>query len=137
MSISILTSSGLCSTQYYPDRPDNMAVFERVRIEANAKEYPVLLSNGNLVEEGELEGGERRFAVWTDPFPKPSYLFAAVAGNMGSIEDSYTTTSGRKVKLQVFSEFKNVGKLDYAMDSLKVRYILCYVLCILRDPLAW
>jgi aminopeptidase N len=105
---------------YYPDRPDNMAVFERVRIEADATEYPVLLSNGNLLEEGELEDGKRRYAVWTDPFAKPSYLFAAVAGNLGHIEDSYTTTSGRKVKLQLFSEFPNVGKLSYAMESLKL-----------------
>lgn len=104
---------------YYPDRPDNMAVFERVRIEANAKEYPVLLSNGNLLEEGEVDGGERRYAIWSDPFPKPSYLFAAVAGNLGSIADSYTTTSGRNVKLQLYSEFANVDKLAYAMDSLK------------------
>jgi aminopeptidase N len=96
-----------------------MAVFERVRIEANAKEYPVLLSNGNLLEEGEVDGGERRYAIWSDPFPKPSYLFAAVAGNLGSIADSYTTTSGRNVKLQLYSEFANVDKLAYAMDSLK------------------
>jgi aminopeptidase N len=113
------TAMGFRRITYYPDRPDNMAVFERVRIEANAKEYPVLLSNGNLLEEGEVEGGERRYAVWTDPFAKPSYLFAAVAGNLGKIEDSYTTTSGRNVKLQLFSEFNNVGKLAYAMESLK------------------
>ena len=79
-----------------------MATFERVRIEADSKEFPVLLSNGNLVEEGESEG--RKFAVWSDPFPKPSYLFAIVAGDLGSIEDSFTTMNGRKVLLRFFSE---------------------------------
>jgi len=81
-----------------------MATFERVRIEADSKEFPVLLSNGNLVEEGESEG--RKFAVWLDPFPKPSYLFALVAGDLGSIEDSFTTMSGRKVLLRFFSEVR-------------------------------
>lgn len=103
---------------YYPDRPDNMAVFQRVRIEADKERYPILLSNGNLVEEGEAENG-RHYAVWSDPFPKPSYLFATVAGNLGSIADAFTTMSGRKVKLQLFSEPENVDKLYYAMDSLK------------------
>jgi aminopeptidase N len=103
---------------YYPDRPDNMAVFENIRLEADEKEYPVLLSNGNLMDSGKLSGG-RHYAVWKDPFPKPSYLFAAVVGNLGSIEDTYTTMSGREVKLGVYSEKENVDKLQYAMDSLK------------------
>ncbi|KAG7372290.1 aminopeptidase N [Nitzschia inconspicua] len=103
---------------YYPDRPDNMAVFERVRLEASKKDYPVLLANGNLLEEGDLDG-DRHFAVWSDPFPKPSYLFCCVAGNLGKIADSFTTSSGRKVDLQLFSEPDNVHKLQYAMDSLK------------------
>ena len=103
---------------YYPDRPDNMAVFENIRIEADEKSFPVLLSNGNMVEEGKLDNG-RHYAVWSDPFPKPSYLFAAVAGDLGYIEDKYTTMSGREVKLGVYSERENVDKLHYAMDSLK------------------
>ena len=103
---------------YYPDRPDNMAVFEKIRIEADENEFPILLSNGNLIESGKLEEG-CHFATWSDPFPKPSYLFCAVAGNLSSIEDSYTTKSGRNVKLEIFSEKENVDKLHYAMDSLK------------------
>jgi aminopeptidase N len=107
---------------YYPDRPDNMAVFERVRLEANQDEYPILLANGNLIESGELmsyDGSNRHYAVWSDPYPKPSYLFCCVAGKLGSIQDSFTTMSGRKVHLELFSEQENVGKLDYAMESLK------------------
>ena len=104
---------------YYPDRPDNMAVFSRIRVEADDS-YPVLLSNGNLVEEGVVEGDSgRKFSVWTDPFPKPSYLFALVAGNLDSIQDKYTTSSGKEVHLEIFSEAENVNKLDYAMESLK------------------
>ena len=104
---------------YYPDRPDNMATFTSVRLEADKEKYPVLLSNGNLVEEGTLPNG-RHFATWSDPFPKPSYLFCCVAGDLGKIEDTYTTVpSGRNVKLAVYSEPRNVGKLDYAMESLK------------------
>lgn len=95
-----------------------MAVFESIRLEADEKDYPVLLSNGNLVDSGKLNGG-RHYAVWRDPFPKPSYLFAAVVGNLGCITDTYTTMSGREVKLGVYSEKDNVDKLQYAMDSLK------------------
>ena len=118
MYCSQMEAMGFRRTTYYPDRPDNMAMFDKVRIEADAKSYPVLLSNGNLVEQGDLENG-RHFAVWSDPFPKPSYLFAIVAGNLGSIEDKYTTMSGKEVHLEIFSEYKNVDKLQYAMDSLK------------------
>lgn len=104
---------------FYPDRPDNMAVFDKVRIEADKESCPVLLGNGNKVEEGEAEDG-RHFATWTDPFPKPSYLFCIVAGKLGSISSSYTTQpSGRKVHLEVFSEPENKSKLDHAMESLK------------------
>lgn len=103
---------------YYPDRPDNMAVFENIRIEADETEFPILLSNGNLIDSGKLDEG-RHYATWSDPFPKPSYLFCAVAGNLGSIQDSYTTSSGRDVKLEIFSEKENVDKLQYAMESLK------------------
>ena len=93
-------------------------MFESVRIEADEGAYPALLSNGNKISEGKAENG-RHYSVWTDPFPKPSYLFCVVAGNLGSISDTYTTISGRQVVLEIFSEHANVGKLDYAMDSLK------------------
>ena len=104
---------------FYPDRPDNMAVFDKVRIEADKTSYPVLLGNGNKIEEGESDNG-RHFATWSDPYPKPSYLFCIVAGNLGSVSSSYTTQpSGRKVHLEVFSEPENVSKLDHALESLK------------------
>jgi aminopeptidase N len=102
-----------------------MAIFERVRLEADKDEYPILLANGNLVEEGPVMGtgaggGNRHYAVWSDPYPKPSYLFCCVAGKLGHIRDTYTTSpGGREVTLQLFSEEQNVHKLEYAMDSLK------------------
>lgn len=105
---------------YYPDRPDNMAIFQRVRLEADVEACPILLSNGNLLEEGAVDGDTgRHYAVWSDPFPKPSYLFAAVAGNLGKIHDTFTTKSGRIVNLQLFSEPENVDKLHYALESLQ------------------
>jgi aminopeptidase N len=116
-------AEGFRRITYYPDRPDVMATFEQVRVEANAKDFPVLLSNGNLVKEGICEGGTngdgRKFAVWSDPYPKPSYLFALVAGDLGCLEDSFTTMSGRNVALRFYSEHKNVSKLSYAVESLK------------------
>ncbi|KAL9183583.1 hypothetical protein ACHAXT_004439 [Thalassiosira profunda] len=118
MYCSQCEAEGFRRITYYPDRPDNMATFERVRIEADAKSFPVMLSNGNLIEEGDCEG-ERHFKVWSDPFPKPSYLFALVAGDLGCLEDTFTTMSGRKVQLRFFSEHNNVGKLNYALESLK------------------
>jgi len=99
---------------YFPDRPDNMSTFHRVRLEADRDSYPVLLSNGNLVDHGSVEydGGRRHYAVWSDPFPKPSYLFAAVIGKLGSIKDTYTTRpSGKRVDLEIFSEPDNVHKV--------------------------
>ena len=105
---------------YFPDRPDNMATFTRVRIEADKREYPVLLSNGNLIEEGEAKQEGRHFTVWSDPFPKPSYLFAAVAGKLGCIKGTYVTRpSGKTVHLGLYSEHANVQKLQYAMECLK------------------
>ncbi|WP_303720473.1 aminopeptidase N [Malonomonas rubra] len=107
---------GFRKITYYPDRPDVMARF-KVRIEAD-QHYPVLLSNGNLIGEGELPGG-RHFAEWEDPFPKPSYLFALVAGDLVCQEDRYTTVSGREVLLQIFVEERNRNYCDHAMLSLK------------------
>ncbi len=102
---------------YYIDRPDNLAVFN-TRIEADKAQYPVLLSNGNPVNSGDLPEG-RHFALWSDPYPKPSYLFALVAGDLGHIEDTFTTMSGRKVDLRIFVEHGNEPRATYAMDSLK------------------
>lgn len=120
MYCSQMEAMGFRRLTYHCDRPDCMSVFSRVRIEADRTNYPVLLSNGNLLEEGEVanEPG-RHYAIWSDPFPKPSYLFAVVAGNLGSIADTFTTKSGRTVKLQLFSEPNNVNRLHYALDSLK------------------
>ncbi len=110
-------AEGFRRITYYLDRPDCMAAF-RTRIEAAREPYPVLLSNGNLIESGDLDGG-RHFAVWEDPFKKPSYLFALVAGRLGHIEDSFVTMSGRTVTLRVYVDPGNEARAAYAMDSLK------------------
>jgi aminopeptidase N len=110
-------AEGFRKITFYPDRPDVMAVFD-VRIEADRAACPALLSNGNLRARGELPGG-RHFAEWQDPFPKPSYLFALVAGNLVAHEDSFTTMSGRNVKLQVWVRPGDEDRCAYAMDSLK------------------
>ncbi|HYS44794.1 MAG TPA: M1 family aminopeptidase, partial [Rhizomicrobium sp.] len=102
---------------YFLDRPDNLSVFT-VRIEADAEQYPVLLSNGNRIQSGELGDG-RHFALWHDPFPKPSYLFALVAGDLGSIHDSLTTMTGRRIALDIYVEHGNEPRARYAMDALK------------------
>jgi len=102
---------------YFLDRPDNPSVFT-VRIEADEEQYPVLLSNGNALERGRLASG-RHYALWHDPFPKPSYLFALVAGDLGSIQDSFVTMSGRKVELAIFVEHGNEPRAHYAMGALK------------------
>jgi aminopeptidase N len=99
------------------DRPDVMTVY-RVRLEAEQTSCPVLLSNGNLVESGQVAEG-RHYAIWEDPFKKPSYLFALVAGDLGMLQDSFETRSGRKVDLYVYSEHRNVDRLRHAMDSLQ------------------
>jgi aminopeptidase N len=103
---------------YFLDRPDVMAVYT-TRIEADKKEAAVLLSNGNLIAAGDVDGTSRHFAVWHDPFPKPSYLFALVGGNLAYVEDSFTTMSGRKVKLAIYVEPGKEERCPYAMDSLK------------------
>ena len=116
---SLLTqceAEGFRKITWFGDRPDIMATFH-VRLEADRVRYPVLLGNGNLVDFGPL-GGERHFAVWDDPFPKPSYLFALVAGDLGCKEDSFTTKSGRNVALKIYSERENLDQLDHAMESL-------------------
>ena len=102
---------------YYLDRPDILAPF-KVRMTADPKLAPVLLANGNLVEKGTVADGTH-YAVWDDPFPKPAYLFAMVAGDLGSIHDSFTTMSGRKVELGIYCEHGKEAECAYAMDSLK------------------
>ena len=123
----LFLSSGMFCTQcepegfrritYFLDRPDNLSVFT-VRIEAAKEQYPVLLSNGNRMDSGDLPGG-RHFALWHDPFPKPSYLFALVAGDLGSIHDSFTTMTGRRIELALYVEHGNELRATYAMGALK------------------
>jgi aminopeptidase N len=103
---------------YFPDRPDVMAVYT-TRIEADRTEAPVLLANGNLIARGEIAGTKRHFAMWRDPFPKPSYLFALVGGKLGCVEDRFRTMSGREVGLKIFVEPGKEHRCAYAMDSLK------------------
>ncbi|KZZ14560.1 aminopeptidase N [Oleiphilus sp. HI0118] len=110
-------AEGFRRITYYLDRPDVLSIFT-TRVEADQKLYPNLLSNGNLVDSGELGEG-RHFAEWNDPFPKPSYLFALVAGDLHCQRDSFTTMSGKEVRLEIFVEHKNATKCDYALDALK------------------
>src|SRR5690606_663837 len=95
-------AEGFRRITYFLDRPDVLATY-RVRIEADRKIAPVLLSNGNPVESGSAGEG-RHYAIWDDPHPKPSYLFALVAGDLGMIEDRFRTASGRDVKLAIYVE---------------------------------
>ena len=111
-------AEGFRRITYFLDRPDVMAVYT-TRIEAEKKEAGVLLANGNLVDHGDIAGTSRHFAVWHDPFPKPSYLFALVGGNLGCVKDSFTTMSGRNVTLAIYVEPGKEDRCSYAMDSLK------------------
>jgi aminopeptidase N len=111
-------AEGFRRITYFPDRPDVMAVYT-TRIEADRTEAPVLLANGNLVSSGAVPGGNRHFAVWHDPFPKPSYLFALVGGALGMAEDRFRTMSGREVTLRIYVEPGKEDRCGYAMDSLK------------------
>jgi len=110
-------AEGFRRITYFLDRPDVLSTY-RVRIEASKEEAPVLLANGNPVEAGELSGG-RHYAIWDDPWPKPSYLFALVGGDLGVVKDSFTTMSGRKVDLAIYVEHGKEERATYAMDSLK------------------
>ncbi len=123
----LYASGGLFTTQceaegfrritFHPDRPDLLSRFQ-VRIEADRASCPVLLSNGNCIETGDLDAG-RHFAVWDDPFPKPSYLFALVAGQLEEVKDSFTTASGRAVALRIHVEPGDAPYTAHAMASLK------------------
>tara|TARA_R110002110_G_scaffold195770_1_gene405449 strand:- start:57908 stop:60556 length:2649 start_codon:yes stop_codon:yes gene_type:complete len=109
-------AEGFRRITYYLDRPDVMSIFSTT-IEADKKTFPVLLSNGNLVDKGDK--GDRHWVRWDDPFKKPAYLFALVAGDLTEIKDHYVTQSGRKVTLAIFVEAENAKKCDHAMQSLK------------------
>ncbi|GAB5348855.1 aminopeptidase N [Alteriqipengyuania sp. 357] len=125
--MGLYASNGMLCTQceaegfrritFFPDRPDVLSIYT-VRMEGDAQTFPVLLSNGNPVDEGELEGG-RHFAEWNDPWPKPSYLFALVAGDLVARTDNFTTMSGRKVELGVWVREEDLPRTSHAIESLK------------------
>jgi aminopeptidase N len=109
-------AEGFRRITYFLDRPDVMAVFS-VTLRADKSRYPVLLSNGNLVEEGALDNG-RHFARWHDPFPKPSYLFALVAGNLSVRRQQIKTRSGKEHQLEIYTHRDEIDKTEHAMASL-------------------
>ncbi|MDR0247603.1 MAG: aminopeptidase N, partial [Burkholderiales bacterium] len=124
-------SSGVFCTQceaegfrritYFPDRPDVLSCFD-VTLRADRHKVPVLLANGNCVDTGELPDGRhggRHYARWQDPFPKPCYLFALVAGDLDVLRDTFVTASGRNVTLEIYSTKENIPRCAYAMDALK------------------
>ncbi|KAH8513412.1 hypothetical protein H0E87_006614 [Populus deltoides] len=110
-------AEGFRKITFYQDRPDIMAKYT-VRIEADKSLYPVLLSNGNLLGQGDLEGG-KHYALWEDPFKKPCYLFGLVAGQLESRDDTFVTCSGRNVSLRIWTPAQDVHKTAHAMYSLK------------------
>ncbi|NEV63942.1 aminopeptidase N [Thiorhodococcus minor] len=110
-------AEGFRRITYFLDRPDVMATYSTTLV-ADKRRFPVLLSNGNPVESRDLDGG-RHLMRWEDPFPKPSYLFALIAGDLKAVEDSFSTASGREVALKIYVEPHNLDKCDHAMRSLK------------------
>ncbi|MEP6342540.1 MAG: aminopeptidase N [Maricaulaceae bacterium] len=110
-------AEGFRRITYYMDRPDALSVF-KVRMSAGKADYPYLLANGNMVDSGDLDGG-KHFAVWEDPFPKPCYLFALVAGQFDTVEDNFTTMTGRDIPLAVYVDPGDAPRAEYAMDALK------------------
>lgn len=125
--MGLYLSNGIFTTQCEPegfrrimfslDRPDVLSVYT-THVVADPARYPVLLSNGNLVSEETLADGRRK-ATWHDPFPKPTYLYALVAGDLGVLRDRFVTMHGREVSLEIYAEHQNVDKLGHAMQSLK------------------
>ena len=109
-------AEGFRKISYYPDRPDVMSVYT-VRVEADQARYPVLLSNGNLLDQG--VDGERHWTLWHDPFPKPSYLFALVAGELACLQDRFVSCGGREVQLCIYVESRDIDKCGHAMRALK------------------
>ena len=110
-------SQGFRRITYFPDRPDVMSIYT-VRLEADKAKYPILLSNGNLTDSGDLDNG-RHFATWHDPHKKPCYLFALVAGDLTHIHDTFTTASGRTVDLYIYVRPDDEDQCAHAMESLK------------------
>jgi len=110
-------AEGFRRITYYMDRPDVLSVFT-VRIEADKEAYPYLLANGNMTDSGKAGEG-RHFAIWHDPFPKPCYLFALVAGEFDLLEDRFKTMSGRKIPLTIYVDPGDASRAEYAMDALK------------------
>ncbi len=126
--MGLFRSNGIFCTQceaegfrritYFLDRPDVMSIYT-VRLEGEVSETQILLANGNPMSSGVIAGTSRHFAIWHDPHPKPSYLFAIVAGDLGTVSDKFITCSGREVALNVYVERGKETFADYAMDSLK------------------
>lgn len=110
-------AEGFRNMTYFYDRPDNMATYS-THIVADKKKYPFLLSNGNEVESGDLPDGQH-YVKWQDPWPKPCYLFALVAGDLACVSDEFVTMSGKNVLLRVFVEHGNEDQTAWAMESLK------------------
>ena len=124
-------AEGFRGITFFPDRPDVMARYT-TKLVADRAKFPVLLSNGNKIAEGACEGGEggegegeggaasgRHYALWEDPFPKPCYLFALVAGDLALTEGTFTTASGRDVALRFYCEARDASKVGFAIESLK------------------
>jgi aminopeptidase N len=126
--MGLYRSNGVYTTQceaegfrritYFLDRPDVLSVYT-TRVEARKAEAPVLLANGNPVEASDIAGTDRHYAVWHDPFPKPSYLFALVGGSLAAVHDSFRTMSGREVRLAIYCEPGKEQRCHYAMQALK------------------
>src|SRR5215213_4267547 len=126
--MGLYASGGMLCTQceaegfrritFFPDRPDVLSKYH-VRMEGDAKAFPILLSNGNRVDQGEGPSG-RHWAEWHDPYPKPCYLFALVAGDLEANRDSFTTMSGRQVELYIWVRAADLPKTSHAMNSLKL-----------------
>ncbi|MFU7527256.1 aminopeptidase N [Qipengyuania sp. ASV99] len=124
--MGLYASNGMLCTQceaegfrritFFPDRPDVLSTF-RVRMEGPKAAFPVLLCNGNKTSKGDLEGG-RHFAEWHDPWPKPSYLFALVAGDLVANSAPFTTVSGRKVECNIWVRAEDIARTDHALESL-------------------
>lgn len=110
-------AEGFRQITYMLDRPDVLARYT-TKITADKTKYPYLLSNGNRIASGELEDG-RHWVEWNDPFPKPSYLFALVAGDFDLLQDTFTTKSGREVALELYVDRGNLDRASWAMESLK------------------
>jgi len=125
--MGLYASSGLLCTQceaegfrritFFPDRPDVLSRYS-VRMEADKDRFPVLLANGDPVDSGDCAGG-RHYALWRDPFPKPCYLFAMVAGDLVANKSVFTTRSGRDIDLGIWVREEDLGKTDHAMEALK------------------